>query len=285
MDLVNYTFRYAVCSVCMKTDIVLKPDHVIFLFSPEQNTYSCKLDNGSISAEIESGHCLTFLSPAAPYLITLTPQGQSPSPTCIVELPLAHAPSTVAKKVSKKEDKGKPIVTFNNSRIEFLLNELMSLAQKDACRFKKHSILLELISLQCERVRHENGSASAQVHYDKIMYAKHLIEENLQRTYTIPELAKLCGTNEQYLKKYFKLYLGTTIANYTLNVKMNFAKNLLMTGNHRIADIAQMIGYKHSTHFTTAFKRYFGFIPNSLRQILLSICSISLSLCEKIMYI
>ncbi|VTP86630.1 hypothetical protein [Sphingobacterium daejeonense] len=30
-------------------------------------------------------------------------------------------------------------------------------------------------------------------------------------------------------------------------------------GKYRVSDVARMTGYKHSTHFTTAFKKYFWY--------------------------
>lgn len=92
-----------------------------------------------------------------------------------------------------------------------------------------------------------------------------IIEYDLSKNYTISELAKEVGTNEQYIKKYFKQYFGKTVMNYATNIKMEHAKKLILTGEYRIADVARMIGYKHPSHFTTAFKKYFGFTPNSLR--------------------
>lgn len=91
----------------------------------------------------------------------------------------------------------------------------------------------------------------------------------MAKNYTIHELAKAVGTNEQYLKKYFKQYIGKTVQTYMKEIKMEHAKNLIMTGEHRISDVARMTGYKHSTHFTTAFKKFFGFIPNASRYIFL----------------
>src|SRR5690606_12621322 len=102
-------------------------------------------------------------------------------------------------------------------------------------------------------------------HYEKILLAKQIIEEDLSKNHSIPELAKLVGTNVQYLKKYFKLYFGKTVMNYITEKKMEHAKELILTGNHLVSDVARMTGYKHSTHFTTAFKKHFGFIPNSLK--------------------
>lgn len=265
MDQVNYSFQYAIHPVTPKIDLPMEKDHIMLIFSPENNIHLCLLEIDSVPINISNGHCLAFLAPHDQCMISLIPHTSNPIVTCILVFHKRQIPHTVLEQFSKEGEKGRPIVTFNNSRIEFLLNELTSLENSHNCKFKMYSILLELVSLQLERVSNEGTNISGQVHYDKILYAKRLIEENLSHTYTIPELAKFAGTNEQYLKKYFKLYLGTTISHYTLEVKMDFAKHMLMTGKHRIADIARMIGYKHSTHFTTAFKRHFGFIPNSIR--------------------
>lgn len=103
------------------------------------------------------------------------------------------------------------------------------------------------------------------IHYDKVKLAKSIIHEDLSKKITIPELAKIVGTNEQYLKKYFKVYYGKTIASYTTEVKMEHARTLLSSGKHLIVDVSRMTGYKHSTHFTTTFKKYYGFKPIQLK--------------------
>lgn len=111
--------------------------------------------------------------------------------------------------------------------------------------------------------REENHHLSS--HYDKVKMAKTIIHEDLSKKITIPELAKIVGTNEQYLKKYFKIHYGKTIAGYTTEVKMEYARTLLTGGKHLIVDVSRMTGYKHATHFTTTFKKFYGFKPIQLK--------------------
>jgi len=47
---------------------------------------------------------------------------------------------------------------------------------------------------------------------------------------------------------------------------MEYAKSLLVENDLSIAEIADKTGYKHATHFTTAFKKYFGFLPNKIKS-------------------
>lgn len=133
---------------------------------------------------------------------------------------------------------------------------------------QQKSKVLEIFFKQLAFISHlqEKDSVTLRLEeMNKVEKAKNLIDENISNTYTIPELSRIIGTNEQYLKQHFKQQYGMTIRTYILKNKMNHAKELLIKGDHKVAVIANKIGYKHATHFTTAFKRYFGFLPNSIR--------------------
>ena len=161
-------------------------------------------------------------------------------------------------------------LTKSDNRIRLLVSQLIAYVHHDNYlnRLRIKALLIEILVHQIEGFYAENEKHEIipnKNHYDKIVLARNLIHRDLSKNYTIPELAKYVGTNEQYLKKHFKQYFGKTVMNYITEKKMEHAKELILTGDYRISDVAQMTGYKHSTHFTSAFKKYFGFIPNSLR--------------------
>jgi len=54
---------------------------------------------------------------------------------------------------------------------------------------------------------------------------------------------------------------------YLLEERMKLGKRLLLEGRTSIADVATEVGYKNATHFTAAFKRYFGYLPSDLKNI------------------
>lgn len=169
------------------------------------------------------------------------------------------------------------ILSGGDSRIALLTSQVLDMHASPIVfnRLKIQSLLIDLLTHQLQRfydtIRLSEPPLS-KTHYEKALQAKELITTNLARNYTIPELAKEVGTNEQYLKKYFKQYFGKTIMGYMVECKMNHARNLILKSEYRVTDIARLVGYKHATHFSSAFKRHFGFIPNSLRySFLLSI--------------
>ncbi len=127
--------------------------------------------------------------------------------------------------------------------------------------------IIELLSLQLAQYEEEKviPSSLKPLEVEKMILVKEIIEGSIGTTHSISSLARAAGTNEQYLKKHFKLLFGTTVFGHIVSCKMEKAKEMLLTGKYRITEIAEAVGYKHATHFTTAFKKFFGYLPQSLK--------------------
>lgn len=164
----------------------------------------------------------------------------------------------------------KGLLTKADNRIALIANQILTCYQQplQLNQLRIQSLLIEALVHQIEGLFIDNEKPDNFTNkslYDKIRLVKDIIDEDLSINYTISELAQKVGTNDQYLKKYFKQYVGKTVMNYIIEQKMIYAKELIKSGKYRMVDVARLTGYKHATHFTTAFKKYYGFIPNSLR--------------------
>jgi AraC-like DNA-binding protein len=95
---------------------------------------------------------------------------------------------------------------------------------------------------------------------------KQIIIEHTGNQLSLKSLAHMVGTNEFDLKRDFKIAFGNTVYGYLKNYKMEQAKAMLINKALTVAEIAQKMGYKHATHFTSAFKKHFGYLPNKLRN-------------------
>lgn len=144
----------------------------------------------------------------------------------------------------------------------------------DQCEFSNHlkqlyvkAKIIELLTLQLAQYEEEKliPSTLKPQEVEKMIIVKELIENDLSNSPTISSLARAAGTNEQYLKKHFKLLFGSTVFGYITSCKMEKARELLLSEKYRITEISEMVGYKHATHFTTAFKKFFGYLPQSLK--------------------
>ncbi|WP_437922036.1 helix-turn-helix transcriptional regulator [Sphingobacterium sp. LRF_L2] len=192
--------------------------------------------------------------------------------TIILFIPFEMVDDFALKLMNDRFDEQKCLLTNRDPRTMLIIHRIKDLIEQ-GCKvrldkLRLQSLFTKLFLRQVEGLYEEEGDTHIFLNKDqveKIQLAKKIIDADLSKSYTITVLAKKVGTNEQYLKKYFKQYFGKTIMSYTTQVRMEHARSLILTGSYRVADVARLTGYKHSTHFTTAFKKYFGFIPNALR--------------------
>lgn len=104
----------------------------------------------------------------------------------------------------------------------------------------------------------------------KMQQARQLLHSNLQNPCSLIDLAHQVGTNENYLKKHFKLVFGNTVYGYIHEMRMQQARTMLLQEEKDIRKIATISGYKHVNHFVTAFKKFFGYSPTKLKLGVLS---------------
>lgn len=131
------------------------------------------------------------------------------------------------------------------------------------------SKIIELLLLQLEQFTDQgNYSFSLKKRdIDKIYAVREIIMKNLNKNISLIELAHLVGTNEFMLKKGFKELFGTTVFKFWNDAKMEQAISMLIQENMNIKEISYFMGYKNQRHFTSAFKRKFGFPPSHLNNI------------------
>ena len=67
--------------------------------------------------------------------------------------------------------------------------------------------------------------------------------------------------NFDYLNRVFKKQTGFTIFGYLNTIRINKAKELLLTGTMKSYEIAQIVGFNDEYHFSKAFKKSVGQTP------------------------
>jgi AraC-like DNA-binding protein len=92
----------------------------------------------------------------------------------------------------------------------------------------------------------------------EILQAVAILEHEFDQKITIPQLSKRVGMNECDLKRKFKSYTHTTIADYLMQQRMSHAITLLAKGNH-VQEVAYKVGYNSTQHFKQVFKKKFGY--------------------------
>lgn len=163
-------------------------------------------------------------------------------------------------------------------RMFTLLYDVAQCEQKDYYkRMFIKSKVIELLMLQFEQLENVANAPipelSENIHLEKMYLARDIITSNISKPCSILDLAQQIGTNDCYLKRYFKKAFGTTVYGYLQKERMERSREMLLEGEKKISEIARLTGYKHASHFTTAFKKYFGYLPNKIRMLIIPLLS------------
>ena len=97
-----------------------------------------------------------------------------------------------------------------------------------------------------------------------LLKAKKILLTRMQNPPSIKELAHLCGTNDFWLKKNFKLFFKETIYQLLAKERLKLAFALLKQNDISIKEAASIVGYTNAAHFAKIFKGTFDFLPSEL---------------------
>lgn len=124
----------------------------------------------------------------------------------------------------------------------------------------------EMIALLYEHMEnHYGGHELTIADQEKIHFAASIIRDNLEKPFTIIELAKEVGINQTKLKTGFKTLFGSTVFGYLQDIRMHQAKRYLLDTQLSIQEIGMLSGYQNTSNFSIAFKKTYGYPPIKLR--------------------
>ena len=92
------------------------------------------------------------------------------------------------------------------------------------------------------------------------------LKNNLDKNINLPDLALTMATNRTSLSTAFKAYFDMTVMNWFFEQRMLHAAQLLEIASLSILEIADKVGYPHSSYFAVAFKRRFNMPPKNYRN-------------------
>ncbi len=79
----------------------------------------------------------------------------------------------------------------------------------------------------------------------------------------LKQLAKQFFMSVASLKRHFKLTFGSSIYNYFLSKKMEYAKEMLLSAES-VKEVCYALSYENVSHFTSIFKKYHACCPSQI---------------------
>lgn len=114
----------------------------------------------------------------------------------------------------------------------------------------------------------EDSSSTVEEQSDsRIWFALKYIEENYREPISLERLAQEAGYSLSYFESKFLKEMGITLKSYVNKYKVEKAKELLVTTDEPITDLAYRMGWSSSNYFCTVFKKYAGVSPLQYRKL------------------
>ncbi len=96
--------------------------------------------------------------------------------------------------------------------------------------------------------------------------AKFHIRENIEKKLDLKDLATELNIGYSYFRKMFKTYTGLSPRQYCLDLKIMRAKELLLSTDLSIKEIAYNLDFESIYYFSRFFKKKTGMCPSELRR-------------------
>ncbi|MFA9188587.1 AraC family transcriptional regulator [Flavobacterium sp. FBOR7N2.3] len=156
------------------------------------------------------------------------------------------------------------------SGIQWVIHEIKNCTYQGA--MKKMYIeakIKELLIFQLDSLMEKTQTKEqiSEEERNKLLKAKLILEKNFTNAPSLAELSRLISLNEFKLKKGFKACFNVTIKSYVTQLRMEYAKDLFKNEVSNVGEVAYKCGYKDVSHFSAAFKFFYGFTPASFRKI------------------
>ncbi len=83
---------------------------------------------------------------------------------------------------------------------------------------------------------------------------------------TMASVAEIAGFNMNYFSSLFHKVTGKTFKEYLGDLKLEYAKKLVLSGNLSISEICFVSGFNSLPNFLKTFKAHFGVSPGNMRK-------------------
>jgi len=144
-----------------------------------------------------------------------------------------------------------------------LVEQIVSLFEGDettATLYQAAGAAWNLFGLLCsDRLRGEPQTS------DRIHVVQEYLRANLASSVSVSDLARLAGLSTSHFSALFKASTGSGVVEYVKRLRSARARELLMTTQLSIGEIAAQIGYADAFYFSRQFRAVNGTSPSAFR--------------------
>jgi len=178
------------------------------------------------------------------------------------------AEKSVSEKVQKGEDAVKKAGKKAEKAVKNIEKNVEKNIEKAAAEVKKR---VEERQSQGGREHEENVLAHASIQKgEKSKYVteamNYIMEHYADSDIGVRKIAESLGLSEGHLSHTFKKETEYTINAYITRYRVRVAMKLLQNCRYKVYEVAEMVGYKDITYFSTIFKKIAGVTPSEYQD-------------------
>lgn len=177
--------------------------------------------------------------------------GSSAAPEMIREYALRFI-ANVLHAVQDMKEWGNP-----EENAQYFMERILSGETREEVKYQLEKFVHALVADSEEEVLTENGMIMNVISY---------IRSHYQEDITLSEAARICRVTPEYLSKIFYKEMGINFSPFLQNFRISIAKRMLLTGKHRVYEVAEAVGFHDQKYFIKVFKKICGVTPSEYRK-------------------
>ncbi len=138
-------------------------------------------------------------------------------------------------------------------KLNYIQNRVLLLLEKYICK------LYEIKDLQVHKIKRSDDETLRLMKVESLLVKDFSVDPP-----KIKDLSRISAMSPTKLKSDFKQLYGFPIYQYFQKNRMLKAKSLLVLGKYTIKEVGIKVGYSNLSHFASAFKKEFGYLPSSI---------------------
>lgn len=109
----------------------------------------------------------------------------------------------------------------------------------------------------------QEGARCHNAHVEKMLA---YIDANITKRPTLREISAHVGLSREYASYLFKREMRQTLTEYVNVQKLSFAHSMIVGGEMKLSEIAELLAFENYNYFSRSFKRKFGISPIKLKH-------------------
>ena len=147
--------------------------------------------------------------------------------------------------------------------MERLVDECRREALEETSEMMQRALLGQLVVLVMRATPSVAGGGADNFVSRTLAY----LHSSFRGSVTVADAAANAGYTPNYFNTVFKQHFGTSFGEYLKKMRLSYARNLLLSGDATLTEIALEAGFSSLSHFSRTFSAEYGSFPTEYRRI------------------